>query len=362
MQFVDLNAQQQRIREDIDLRIKQVLDHGRYIMGPEIDELENQLSEYTGAKHTIACSSGTDALLIAMMAAGVGAGDEVITTPFTFIATGEMIGLLNAHPVFVDIEEDTYNIDASKIEAVITEKTKAIVPVSLYGQPADMHKINEIGRNYNIPVIEDAAQSFGGEYKGRKSCNLSSMAATSFFPAKPLGCYGDGGAVFTDNDDLAAAMKEVRNHGQSERYHHPRIGINGRIDTMQAAILLSKLSIFQSEVELRNEVAGRYDDLLKDTELKTPFVKEHNVSVYAQYTVRTSERDKYLNTLKDNNIPTAIHYPVPLNLQPVFSYLNQGEGSFPVAEKASQEVFSLPMHPYLAREDQWKIAEVIKAV
>lgn len=352
MDFIDLKTQQTRIKDQIDANIAKVLAHGQYIMGPEIAELEKQLAQYTGAKHCLTVASGTDALLVALMALGVKPGDEVITSPFTFIATAEMIALIGAMPVFVDIDERTYNIDPAKIEAAITPKTKAIMPVSLYGQCADFDTINAIAAKHRLPVIEDAAQSFGAEYKGRKSCNLSTIGCTSFFPSKPLGCYGDGGAVFTNDDELAKVMGYVRLHGQDRRYHHPLLGINGRMDTLQAAIMLPKLAIFPEEVELREKIGKRYSQLLSARGIKTPYVEPHNLSVYAQYTILLNNRDTVQKKLQEKEIPTAVHYPIPLNLQPVFAYLNKPKGSFPVAERIAEQVLSLPMHPYLSEKDQ----------
>jgi len=354
MQFIDLQAQYQRIKSDVDARIHAVLDHGKYVMGPEIDELESALAKFAGAKHCVALSSGTDALLVAMMALDIGPGDEVITTPFTFIATGEMIGLLGATAVFVDIDADTYNIDASLIEAAITPKTKAIMPVSLFGQCADMDAINALGAKHGIPVIEDAAQSFGASYNGKRSCNLSGLAATSFFPAKPLGCYGDGGAAFTDDADLDKRMRELRNHGQDRQYHHPRLGINGRLDTMQAAILLSKLQIFPDEVEARERIGARYSAAL-DGIVKTPKIAQGNTSVYAQYTIEVDEREQFRERMNAAGVPTAVYYPVPLNRQPAL----YSDVAIPISEAAADRVVSLPMHPYLSESEQ---DAVIKAV
>jgi UDP-2-acetamido-2-deoxy-ribo-hexuluronate aminotransferase len=363
MDFIDLKTQQARIKPQLDANIAKVLAHGQYIMGPEIAELEKQLAAYTGSKHCLTVANGTDALLVALMALGVKAGDEVITSPFTFIATGEMIALIGATPVFVDIDERTYNIDPAKIEAAITPKTKAIMPVSLYGQCADFDRINAIAAKHGIPVIEDGAQSFGGGYKGKKSCNLSLIGCTSFFPSKPLGCYGDGGAVFTNDDELAKVMGYVRLHGQDRRYHHPIVGINGRMDTLQAAILLPKLAIFAEEVQLREKIGKRYSALLSAKGIKTPFVEEHNLSVYAQYTILVNDRDAVQKKLQDKGIPTAVHYPIPLNLQPVFAHLNKPKGSFPIAERIAEQVISLPMHPYLSEKDQDTIVEaVVEAV
>lgn len=361
MQFIDLKAQQERIRADIDRRIAAVLDHGQYIMGPEITELEQKLAAFTGSKHCVTVSNGTDALQIAMMALGIGAGDEVITSPFTFIATGEMIALLGAKPVFVDIDPDTYNLDPAAIEAAITTRTKAIMPVSLYGQCADFDAINEVAERHGLPVIEDGAQSFGATYKGRQSCNLSTIGCTSFFPSKPLGCYGDGGACFTNDDDLALRMQQIRLHGQDRRYHHPLIGTNGRLDTLQAAILLGKFEIFPEEVEARARIGQRYTELLGDT-VRTPRLMPECTSVYAQYTIEVDGRDAFIESMKERGIPTAVHYPVPLNLQPAFSFLEQPAGSFPISEQAAERVVSLPMHPYLLPEDQSRIVRELQLI
>ncbi len=352
--FIDLESQQKKIRGSLDARIAKVLDHGQYIMGPEVKELEEKLADYVGVKHCIGVSDGTTALLIALMALGVKAGDEVITTPFTFIATGEMIALLGAKPVFVDIDPKTCNLNASLLEAAITPKTKAIIPVSLYGQCADYDSINAIAQKHGIPVIEDAAQSFGATYKGRKSCSLTTISCTSFFPSKPLGCYGDGGACFTQDDEMAKRMSQIRLHGQDRRYHHPVLGMNGRLDTLQAAILLAKMEIFDEEVQLRNEVAKRYDELLsmQVNTLVLPHIETHNTSVFAQYTVLVKDRDGVQRKLAEAGIPTAVHYPVPLHLQPVFAVLGLGRGSFSKAEECAQMVMSLPMSPYLSESDQ----------
>ncbi|WP_069472371.1 DegT/DnrJ/EryC1/StrS family aminotransferase [Candidatus Marithrix sp. Canyon 246] len=339
IEFIDLKAQQQQILPQLEKNIHQVLHHGKYIMGPEIAQLEQKLANYVGVKHCISVSSGTDALLIAMMALGIKPDDEIITTPFSFIATAETIMLLGAKPVFVDIDPRTYNIDPKHIEAAITAKTKAIMPVSLYGQCADFDAINK----YNLPVIEDAAQSFGATYKGQKSCSLSTIGCTSFFPSKPLGCYGDGGACFTNDDELAKIMREIRVHGQEKRYHHTRIGINGRMDTLQAAILLAKLEIFPQEVQARNHIGQTYTEKLKDC-VTTPYIELHNTSVYAQYTIQVDNRDQLQQKLKQQDIPTAVHYPIPLNKQEAFAKL---ESDCSVAEKVAERVISLPMHPYL---------------
>lgn len=359
--FIDLKTQQQKIRQSIDGRIARVLEHGQYIMGPEVKELEETLAQYVGVENCISVANGTDALLIALMALDIRPGDEVITTPFTFIATAEVVAFLGAIPVFVDIDPRTYNLDPSKLEQAITSQTKAIMPVSLYGQCADFDAINAIADRYGIPVIEDAAQSFGATYKGRKSCGLSAIGCTSFFPTKPLGCYGDGGACFTNDDELAKKMRQIRLHGQDRRYHHPVVGINGRLDTLQAAVLLAKFEIFDQEVELRAKIGARYTKSLKNI-VATPYIAEFNTSVYAQYTVQVDNREELQAKLKESGIPTAIHYPIPLNLQPVFEHLNQPEGSFPFAEGIAKRVMSLPMSPYLSVEDQQKIIIMLQTI
>lgn len=355
IEFIDLKAQQEKILPELERRMKIVLRHGRYIMGPEIKELEEKLAAYVGVKHCISVASGTDALLIALMALGIGSGDEVITTPFTFISTGETIVLLGAKPVFVDIDSRTYNLGPSLLEEAITPNTRAILPVSLYGQCADMDAINAIAARHGIPVVEDACQSFGATNRGRKSCALSTIGCTSFFPSKPLGCYGDGGACFTDNDELATKMRQIRVHGQDRRYHHALLGVNGRMDTLQAAVLLAKLGVFAEEVVSRAVIAARYDELLRDA-VVTPYIEPSNASIYAQYTVKVDHREVVREKLQAKGIPTAIHYPVPLHLQPVFAGLNLPEGSMPVAESASKQVLSLPMHPYLTDADLVRIA------
>lgn len=366
MNFIDLKSQYERIREPVNVRMQKVLDHGQYILGPETIELEQRLAEYVGAKHCITASSGTDTLLMALMALEIGPGHEVITSPFTFIATGEMIALAGARPVFVDIDPATYNMDPAKIEAAITSRTKAIMPVSLYGQCADFDAINAIAARHRLPVIEDGAQSFGARYKGRASCALSQIGSTSFFPSKPLGCYGDGGALFTNDDAVAKLMSEIRVHGQDRRYHHPRLGINGRFDTLQAAVLLAKLDIFDDEVAARARIGARYGELIAEAfngarvRITPPVLAPDCTSVYAQYTVEVPDRAKVEEGMKARGIPTAVHYPVPLHLQPVFSNLQQGVGTFPVAEAAAARVISLPMHPYLTEEQQVKVVTALK--
>ena len=356
MQFIDLKAQYKQIEKDVNTRIKKVLDHGQYIMGPEVGELEEKLADYVGVKHCIGVSSGTDALLIAMMALDIGQGDEVITTPFSFIATAETIVLLGARPVFVDIDPKTYNIDPALIEAAVTPNTKAIMPVSLYGQCAEFDAINAIAERHGIPVIEDGAQSFGATYKGRRSCGLSTIGCTSFFPSKPLGCYGDGGAIFTDDDDIATAIRQVRNHGQDRRYHHPRIGVNGRLDTMQAAVLLAKMEIFDQEVEARARIGARYSELLQEV-ATVPYVEDYNTSVYAQYTIQVDNRAQVLDHLKEKGIPTAVHYPTPLNRQPA---LKQEQPKVPNSDAAAERVMSLPMHPTLSEQDQDQVVTAVR--
>jgi len=361
MQFVDLKTQYRNLKTSIDTRIQAVLDHGQYILGPEVRELEERLAARIGAKHCIGCASGTDALLLAMMALGIGPGDEVITSPFTFFATAEMIVLLGAVPVFADIDPATYNIDPKKIEDVITPRTRAIMPVSLYGQPAEMDPINAIAGRHKLAVIEDAAQSFGALYFGRHSGNLSTIGCTSFFPSKPLGCYGDGGACFTNDDALATAMLEFRNHGQDRRYHHTRIGINGRLDTIQAAVLLAKLDAFDDELVARSEAADRYSSLLKEA-VQTPKLAPSRTSAWAQYTIEVDDRKTVEPSLREVGVPTAVHYPVALHQQPVFgSQAGPGTGSFPHAERAAGRVLSLPMHPYLPPSDIQRVADAIRA-
>lgn len=356
MRFIDLQAQYEKIANDIKKRINQVLEHGQYILGPEVVELEKKLAEFVGVKHCVAVANGTDALLIALMAIGVGNGDEVITTPFTFIAPASMTKLLGAKPVFVDIDPRTYNLDPAKIEAAITPKTKAIIPVSLYGQCADFDAINAIANKHNLLVIEDGAQSFGATYKGRKSCGLTTIACTSFFPSKPLGCYGDGGAVFTDDDDLAKIVREIHVHGQDRRYHHSILGINGRLDTLQAAILLAKFEVFPEEVKLREQVATRYNNLLKDN-YAIPYIESFNTSVYAQYTILVENREELQKKLNEVAIPTAIHYPIPLNKQQVFAECSSTR--LPVSEEIAKKVISLPFSAYLSYEDQQLVADLL---
>jgi UDP-2-acetamido-2-deoxy-ribo-hexuluronate aminotransferase len=358
IQFIDLKAQYQTLKTSIDARIHNVLDHGQYIMGPEVGELEAKLAEFTGAKHCITVASGTEALLIALMAMGIKSGDEIITTPFTFVATAEVIALLGAVPVFVDIEQDTCNIDASKIESAITSKTRAIMPVSLYGQPADMDEINTIAAKHGLMVIEDAAQSFGAEYKNKKSCNLSTIGCTSFFPSKPLGCYGDGGAIFTGDDTLAKAMREIRVHGQEKRYVHTRIGVGGRMDTLQCAVVLAKFERFEWEVEQRLKIGARYNGLLAG-KAQTVVQRTDRTSVFAQYTVLVDDREQVQEKLKSAGVPTAVHYPVPLHLQPAYKNLSRVNSGVPLAEQVSARVMSLPMSADLSEEHQRTIVEAL---
>ncbi|MCG8603073.1 MAG: DegT/DnrJ/EryC1/StrS family aminotransferase [Verrucomicrobiales bacterium] len=363
MEFIDLKTQKERIREELDRRIETVIDHGRFIMGPEVGELEQALCDWVGVKHSIGVSSGTDSLLIALMAYGVGPGDEVITVPYTWISTAEVVALLGAKTVFIDVEEDTFNMDVSRLEAAITENTKAIMPVGIYGQTANMKEINEIAaRAGNIPVIEDAAQSFGATHHGVKSCALSTVGSTSFFPSKPLGGYGDGGALFTDDDELAERMRWIRVHGQEKKHYHPVVGLNGRLDTLQAAIILPKLALFDEEVSLRQEVARRYDERFAGMEVVTPRVAENNTSVYAQYTILTDRREEVQKALRDEDIPSVSYYSVPLHLQPVFENLGYTKGDFPVAESISEKCLSLPMSPYVAESDQDRIASALGAI
>jgi UDP-2-acetamido-2-deoxy-ribo-hexuluronate aminotransferase len=345
--FANLNLQYQKYKADIDANIQAVLNKSNYIMGEEIRELERALEAFTGAKHAITCSSGTDALLLAMMAMDIQPDDEIITTPFTFIATAETIALMKAKPVFVDIESDTFNIDSELIEAAITNKTKAIIPVSLYGQPADIDAIQAIADKHNLKVIIDGAQSFGSTYNDKMDSNLGDISITSFFPAKPLGCYGDGGAVFTNNNKYSEKIKMMRLHGQNRRYHHKYIGMGGRLDTIQAAILLAKLPYYTQELLARQQVAQYYTSVLSDSSLKTPVIKSSRSSVWAQYTVRANNRDALQVKLKNNGIPTAVHYPIPLHLQECFQYLNYKQGDFPMSEKSSNEVMSLPINSFL---------------
>lgn len=358
MKFIDLSKQYQTIEQNIDRRIKTVLQHAQFIMGPEVHELEAALAKFVDVKHCISMSSGTDALLIAMMALDLQPGDEVITTAFTFFATVETMLMLGVKPVFVDIDPHTYLMDPQSIEAVITSRTRAIMPVSLYGQTADMDAINAIAARHQLAVIEDGAQSFGATYKGRQSCGLSTIGCTSFFPSKPLGCYGDGGAVFTHDDHLAKVLKELRDHGQSQRYVHTSLGINGRLDTLQAAILLEKLAIFADEVKKRQWVGAQYSQRLQQ-HVPVPRVAAHNTCVFAQYTIRVKQRDQFCKDLQKAGIPTAVHYPVPLTKQPLLQNMECAQVHLPHTELAAAEVVSLPMHPYLTLAEIEKVSNTI---
>lgn len=374
MQFIDLKTQLKSIAEDVQKRIAAVIDHGQFIMGPETKELEQKLAAYTGVKHAISCASGTDAILLALMAYGVGPGDAVFTTPFTFIATAEVISLLGATPIFVDIDPHTYNIDPTKLESAIVHfnhqslQPKGIIAVDLFGLPADYHLINDIAAKHHLFVIEDGAQSFGAEYHGKKACSLADIGCTSFFPAKPLGCFGDGGMCFTDDDTLAGVIKSLRVHGAgAHKYDNERIGINGRLDTLQAAILLSKFAIFPDEVEKRDKAARTYSDLLNSgrTDLSLPLFMNGYRSVWAQYSILagdTEHRSRIQEALKAEGVPTAIYYPRPLHLQKAFSFLGHKPGDFPCSEECSNRIFSIPMHPYLEADDQKKIAEIINRI
>jgi dTDP-4-amino-4,6-dideoxygalactose transaminase len=375
MQFIDLKRQYQKIETSVQKRIHTVLGHGNFILGPEIKELERVLAEYAGVSHCLSCASGTDALLLTLMAHNVGPGNAIFTTPFTFFATAEVIALLGATPVFVDIDPETYNIDPNKLAGTIDGlkngkhpfakipqplKLRGIIPVDIFGLPADYDAINRIAKDNGLFVIEDAAQSFGGTYKGRKSCSLAHVAATSFFPAKPLGCYGDGGAIFTDDTSFFEILASLRVHGQgSDKYENIRIGINGRMDTIQAAIVLAKMEIFSEEVELRQKVAARYASLLKECNVVAPAIPEGYSSAWAQYSIQSENRHEIMGRLKNADIPTAIYYPKPLHLQTAFSYLGYEKGSMPVSEHVADRIFSVPMHPYLTEEEQARIAACI---
>lgn len=356
--FIDLAAQQDRLRPQIEAGIAQVLAHGKYILGPEVTELEERLAAYTGAAHCISCANGTDALQIALMALDIGPGDEVITPGFSYIATAETAAVLGAKLVYVDIDPVSYNLNPSLLEAAITPRTKAIVPVSLYGQCADFDAINAIAQAHGIAVIEDAAQSFGASYKGRKSCNLSTIACTSFFPSKPLGCYGDGGAMFTSDPDLALKLRQIARHGQERRYHHVRVGVNSRLDTLQAAVLLPKLDILDDEIAARQQVAKRYGVAFTGNLIVPPAIAPHNTSAWAQYTVRVSKRTEVQALLKDAGVPTAVHYPLPLNRQPAFAKACCPDCT-PLSDAASAEVMSLPMNPYLDISAQDKVVAAL---
>ena len=359
MRFIDLQAQYQKIDKKVQENIQRVLAHGQYIMGPECAELEAQLSEYLGVKHSILVASGTAALQIALMAVGVGPGDEVITSPFSFSGTVEAILLIGARPVFVDIDPISYNLDPSLLSQAITAKTKAIMPVSLYGQCAEFNKINEIAAAHDLPVIEDAAQSFGARYYDKASCALSTIGCTSFFPSKPLGCYGDGGACFTNDDQLALHMRQIANHGQAYRYHHVSLGMNGRFDTLQAAILLAKLPLLNDELQARQQVAAWYQSVL-DPYWLAPKVPAHQISAFAQYTIQVEEREALMQYLQEQGIPSTVHYPTLLNEQPLMDECYKKQ-QFPIAKKMAARVLSLPFHPYLSHADVQRVATVLNA-
>jgi UDP-2-acetamido-2-deoxy-ribo-hexuluronate aminotransferase len=361
MDFIDLKTQYSELKESIDSRIEAVHAHGRYILGPEVQDLEARLQSYTGAKHCVSVSSGTDALLISLMALGIGPGDEVITTPFTFVATAEVIALLGATPVFVDIEPDTCNIQASSISNAMTSRTRAIMPVSLYGQPADMDEICALAKAHGTVVIEDAAQSLGATFQGKRSCNLSHIGCTSFFPSKPLGCYGDGGALFTNDDSLAETARELRVHGQARRYHHTRVGIGGRLDTIQAAVLLAKLDRFDWETDRRVKIGQRYNALLDAAGIERVQIRSDRTSVHAQFTVFVEDRDRIAAHLKTRGIPTAVHYPVPLCDQPAYRDLGRQVGDLPQVKERARTVLSLPMHPYLADDTIAVVVDALQA-
>ncbi|MBD9399635.1 DegT/DnrJ/EryC1/StrS family aminotransferase [Pseudomonas sp. PDM11] len=357
IEFIDLKTQQALIKDKIDANIQRVLAHGQYILGPEVAELEEKLAAFVGAKYCISVANGTDALQIAQMALGIGSGDEVITPGFTYIATAETVALLGAKPVYVDVDPRTYNLDPTLLEAAITPRTKAIIPVSLYGQCADYDAINTIAARYGIPVIEDAAQSFGATYKDKRSCNLTTIACTSFFPSKPLGCYGDGGAIFTNDEELAKVMRQIARHGQDRRYHHILVGVNSRLDTLQAAILLPKLEIFAEEIQLRQQVAANYDLCLKAAGINSsPLIAAHNVSAYAQFTIQVENRETVQARLKEQGIPTAVHYPIPLNKQPAVADSN---ACLPVGDAIAEKVMSLPFHPYMRLEDTESVVRAL---
>jgi len=360
--FAKLQYQYQLYKTEIDEAMQAVLDKSNYIMGEEVAQLESSLQDFTGAQHAITCASGTDALLLAMMALDIQPDDEVITTPFTFIATAETIAFIKAKPVFVDIDEKTYNIDPSKIEEKITSKTKAIIPVSLYGQPADMEAIQAIADKHDLKVIIDGAQSFGSTYKGKTDSNLGDISTTSFFPAKPLGCFGDGGAVFTNDEVLATKMKSLRVHGQSKRYYHQYIGMGGRIDTLQASVLNVKLKHYKEDLALRQEVAKRYTKALEGKGIILPFVTKEATSAWAQYSIQVRDRDESQVQLKEQGVPTAVHYPMPLHLQECFGYLGYSKGDFPIAEQISFEIMSLPMNPYLGDDEIAYISQKVMEI
>jgi len=359
--FIDLQKQYRENKESIDRQIQEVLDSSGYILGPKVEELEQKLAEFAGSAHALGCGSGTDALQLALMAIGLAPGDEVITTPFTFIATAEIIALLGGKPVFVDIEPDTYNIDPERIEPAITERTRAILPVDLFGQCAEYDRINEIAKAHGLLVIEDAAQAYGAEYRGRRACSLADIGCASFYPAKPLGCYGDGGMVFTDSEDTLGVLKSLRVHGEgANKYDNVRVGFNGRLDAIQAAVLLGKLPKLEWEIEQRQVVAGRYTEALSEMAV-TPVVRDYNKSVWAQYSIRVKDREALQAKLKESDVPTAVFYPRPLHLQEAFEGLGYSAGDMPVAEEVSRDIVSLPMHPYMDEETQDLIIAAVRS-
>ena len=363
MNFIDLKTRLERVRGKVDQRMAAVLDHGQFILGPEVVELERTLAAYVGVKHCVGVSSGTDSLLIALMALEVGPGDEVITVPYTWISTAEVIVLTGANPVFVDVDAKTWNMDSNLLESAITSNTKAIMPVGIYGQTADMDSINQIADRHDLPVIEDAAQSFGAAYHGRKSCALSTIGSTSFFPSKPLGGFGDGGALFTDDGELAEKFRWIRVHGQERKHHHPVLGVNGRLDTIQAAALLATFELFPEEVAQRQAIGGRYSSLISSLGglgITVPSIAEGSTSVYAQYTVLSEDRDSLQAQLKSADVPSVAYYTVPLHLQPVFAGLNYRRGDFPVTEKIADQCLSLPMSAYLPDTDLQRVVEALE--
>ena len=358
MKFIDLQAQRERLAPQLQEAMDRVLEHGQFIQGPEVRQLEEALAAYTGAAHCITCGNGTDALQIALMALGVGPGDEVIVPAFTYIATAETVALLGARPVWVEVDEETCNLDPARLEAAITEKTRAIMPVSLYGQCADFDAIDAVASRYNLPVIEDAAQSFGATYKGRHSGNVSLIACTSFFPSKPLGCYGDGGAVLTSDEQLALRIRRIANHGQERRYEHVCVGVNSRLDTLQAAVLLVKLSILPDELRRRQQVADAYRERLRGVApIGLPHVAPYNTSAWAQFTVRVPERDKVRQLLAAQGVPTAVHYPRPVFAQPAFA---EDRPDLGVSQRLADTVLSLPMHPYMSESDVDKVVDALR--
>lgn len=359
MHFIDLQTQYRTYRASIDAAIREVLESARFINGPQVQELEAALAGFVGCGHAVGFASGTDSLLALLMAWGVGPGDEVITTPFTFFATAEVIALLGARPVFVDVADDTLNLNPELLERVITSRTRAIIPVSLFGQCADFDPINELAEKHGLYCLEDGCQSFGAEYRGRRSGSLSHAAATSFFPAKPFGCYGDGGMAFTNDQELASRLRVIREHGQAVRYRHDMLGINGRLDTLQAAVLLAKLPFYEQEIQARQRIAARYREGLQGV-VRLPTVRPECLSVFSQFTVRVAQRERVIQRLTGEAIPTAVHYPVPLHRQPAFHGLGYGEEAFPVASQAAREVLSLPMHPFLGEEDQNRVMDGLK--